>query len=155
MRGLLRVVAYLRDSRALGDLRQAIVGEKNYRIESVRRVHGSWLVALGGIDTLAKAEAMRGEEFLALRSELPPLEVDEWYLADLVGLRAVGPDGRDLGVVAAVHDYGAGDILVLKRTPGHTADAEEQMVPLIPGVLWEVRIDDGSIVVAPPEPEVE
>ena len=153
MRGLLRVVTYLRDSRALDDLRQAIVGEKNYRIESVRRIHGSWLVALGGIDTRAKAEALRGTELLALRSELPPLDVDEWYLADLVGLRAVGPDGRDLGIVTAVHDYGAGDILVLKRPPRQMADAEEQMVPLIPGVLREVRIDDGLIVVAPPEVE--
>ena len=42
------------------------------------------------------------------RDRLPPPNDEEYYLADLIGLAAVTADGRDLGFVDAVHDYGAG-----------------------------------------------
>jgi 16S rRNA processing protein RimM len=44
----------------------------------------------------------------AERDRLPAAGEDEYYLADLVGLEAVGTDGVPLGTVAAVHDYGGG-----------------------------------------------
>lgn len=151
MRGLLRVVTYLPDSQALLDMKQAIVAGKTYPIDSVRRTHDAWLLAVRGIATRDQADALRGGEVHALRSELPPLQDNEWYLADLVGLRAIRPDGRALGVVHSVSDYGAGDILVL-RGPSDAGSAE-RMVPLVPGVLQEVRLEDGVVVLAPPEIE--
>ena len=155
VRGLLRVATYLRDSRALGAMTQAVVDGRAYAIESALRIHDGWLVALRGITTREQAQHLRGKEIHALRSELPPLEVDEWYLADLVGLRAVRTDGQDLGVVDAVCNFGAGDILVLRTRAGPrpAAAAEERMVVLNPGVLREVRLIDGVVVIAPPDTE--
>lgn len=51
------------------------------------------------------------------RAQLPPPDAEEFYLADLIGMTALGPDGEACGQVAAVHDYGAGTSLEIAR-PG-------------------------------------
>lgn len=54
------------------------------------------------------AEKLVNVRLFAERDQLPAPADDEFYLADLIGLEAVGPDGGALGRIAAVHDYGAG-----------------------------------------------
>lgn len=49
------------------------------------------------------------------RAQLPEPDEDEFYLADLIGMAALGPDGAELGRVEAVHDYGAGTSLEIAR----------------------------------------
>lgn len=78
------------------------------------------------------------------RDRLPAAEDDEFYLADLVGLAAVSPDGVALGAVAAVHDYGAGVSLEIGR---HFVPFNRACVPV-------VDIAGGRIVVALPD-EIE
>jgi 16S rRNA processing protein RimM len=52
------------------------------------------------------------------REKLPPADdEDDFYHADLIGLRCETEDGTEVGVVTAVHDFGAGDILDIK-VPG-------------------------------------
>jgi 16S rRNA processing protein RimM len=138
-------------------MRTAVVAGRPYAIDSARPVPKGWMVALVGVETREQADELRGEEVHALRSELTPLEQDEWYVVDLIGLQAVRPDGSPLGVVSDVANYGAGDILLL-QIPKAPADrearaAEERMVPLTEGVLVSVHLDEGRIVVAPPEVE--
>ena len=52
------------------------------------------------------------------RSALPPLEAGEYYHADLLGLPAVSSDGTALGEVIAVENFGAGDVIEIKRPTG-------------------------------------
>lgn len=47
-------------------------------------------------------------QLFAARDALPPADDDEFYLADLIGLAAIGADGTTLGTITALHDYGAG-----------------------------------------------
>ncbi len=59
------------------------------------------------------ADRTQADKFVNLRlyanrERLPPADGDEFYLVDLVGLQAVDPDGKPLGRVDTVHDYGAG-----------------------------------------------
>jgi 16S rRNA processing protein RimM len=64
------------------------------------------------------AEALRGTALTVPRSALPPLDADEYYHADLVGLPAVSTTGEALGTCVAVENYGAGDILEIERPDG-------------------------------------
>ena len=139
------MVPYWLDSQALGTVRQAVIGGSYFRILSARRTSGAWLVALEGITTREEAARLSGCEVEVLRSDLPALEPGEWYAVDLVGLRALDPAGAELGVVTAVTNFGAGDILVVAPAQG-----EERFVPLLDGVLGEVRPDLGYLIVAPP-----
>ena len=62
------------------------------------------------------AQALVNVRLYVDRDTLPaPEDDDEFYLADLIGLRAVTPDGADLGKIDTVHDYGAGASLEIGR----------------------------------------
>jgi 16S rRNA processing protein RimM len=80
------------------------------------------------------------------RERLPEPDEDEYYLADLVGLAAVGADGAPLGRVCAVHDYGAGASLEIARDA-----APPLLVPFTRACVPEVDIPGGRVTVAPPE----
>ncbi|KUR81251.1 ribosome maturation factor RimM [Novosphingobium sp. Fuku2-ISO-50] len=66
------------------------------------------------------AEALRGTALAVPRSALPPLGEGEYYYADLIGLPAVSTDGADLGTCIAVENFGAGDVLEVRRPDGKT-----------------------------------
>ena len=54
-------------------------------------------------------EALKGTDLFAPREAFPDTDEDEFYVADLVGLSVTHADGRSLGVVRHVHNFGAGD----------------------------------------------
>jgi 16S rRNA processing protein RimM len=64
------------------------------------------------------AEAMRGTELTVPRSSLPPLGEGEYYHVDLIGLPAVSTGGEALGLVVAIDDFGAGDVIEIERPTG-------------------------------------
>jgi 16S rRNA processing protein RimM len=97
----------------------------------------------------AAAERLTNTQLFVERHRLPAPEADEYYLADLLGLQAVGTDDAPLGVVAAVHDYGAGASLELARDCGGSL-----LVPFTAACVPEVDIAAGRLRVAPPD-EIE
>jgi 16S rRNA processing protein RimM len=60
------------------------------------------------VATREAAERLVNVRLYVDRARLPPASEEEFYHADLIGLAAVDPEGRALGRVEAVHDYGAG-----------------------------------------------
>jgi 16S rRNA processing protein RimM len=79
------------------------------------------------------------------RSRLPSPDPDEFYLADLVGLDARTAEGRPIGRVAAVHDYGAGPSLEIDR-PG----AASMLVPFTRAAVPDIDIQAGHLTIDPP-----
>lgn len=71
------------------------------------------------------AERLRGTELTVPRSALPPLEEGEYYHADVLGLPCVSTTGEALGVVVAIDDFGAGDVIEIERP-----DKKRFMVPM-------------------------
>jgi 16S rRNA processing protein RimM len=87
------------------------------------------------------AEALRGTALSVPRSMLPPLGEGEYYHADLIGLPAVSTEGTDLGTCIAVDNFGAGDVLEVRRPDGKTF-----MVPIRAEAVPEW--DDDRLVIA-------
>ena len=94
-------------------------------------------------DRDAAAKLTRTELFID-RDRLPQAEEDEFYLADLVGLAAVDPNGASLGTVQTVHDYGAGASLEIIR------DGQALLVPFTRATVPVVDIPAGRVVIDPP-----
>jgi len=65
-------------------------------------------------------EAMRGTLLHAAREALPQADEGEFYVADLIGLPVIHVDGRDLGVVKSVQNFGAGELLEIRPPQGQT-----------------------------------
>jgi 16S rRNA processing protein RimM len=78
------------------------------------------------------AEALRGTLLTVARAALPPLDDGEYYHADLLGLPAVSSAGDALGVVVAVENFGAGDVVEIERPEG-----KRFMVPIHAVPEWD------------------
>ena len=107
---------------------------------------GEAVIAFAEVRDRSAAEALKGTELFVSREALPDTEEDEFYHADLIGLEARDSEGRVLGKVLGVHNFGASDVIELTRDDGdsvHLAFTRET-VPVI-------RIAEGYIVVAVPE----
>ncbi len=106
-------------------------------LKSLREGPKGALARFAEIPHRTAAEALRGTELTVPRSALPPLEKGEYYHADLIGLPCVSTEGVDLGRVAAVENFGAGDILEIERPGG-----QRLMVPMRPDAVpeWGERL---------------
>ena len=91
------------------------------------------------------AEALKGLRLYVGRDKLPRPKRNEWYLADLVGLRAERTDGTAMGTVKSVQNHGAGDIVEIETAPGKTV-----FVPFTKRAVPEVDMDGGRLVIDPP-----
>jgi 16S rRNA processing protein RimM len=107
---------------------------------------GEAVIAFEGISDRNAAEALKGAELFVDRAALPQTDEDEFYHADLIGLEARDSQGRVLGKINALHNYGASDVIELTRPDGdHVLLAfSKETVPVL-------NIAAGYIVVAVPE----
>ena len=87
------------------------------------------------------AERLRGTELTVPRTKLPPLAEGEYYHADLIGLTCETDAGEPVGRVAAVENFGAGDILEVEK-----ADGRRFMVPITAATIGERAILDAAFV---------
>ena len=116
------------------------VGGSPRRLLAIR--DGKMAVArFEGIADRSSAEALRGQLVEVERSALPPLEEGEYYHADLIGLDCFDRDGEKLGRVAAIENFGAGDLLDVEL-----ADGRRSLIPFRPGIA---DLEDGHIVLDP------
>src|SRR3954468_15094994 len=107
---------------------------------------GEAVIGFEGIRDRNAAEALKGAELFVERAMLPETGEDEFYHADLIGLEARDGDGRVLGKVAALHNFGASDVIELIRPDGDSVHLvfSRETVPVL-------NIEAGYIVVAVPE----
>ena len=123
-------------------------GERRFVLTTLRPQGKDMLVArVEGVRDRDAAQALTGVELFAPRENLPPPDEDEFYLADLEGLRAETRGGGLLGRVVGVRNFGAGDILEVAPPQG----GETLMFPFTRAVVPVVDIAGGRLVVEPPE----
>ena len=120
-------------------------GVRRFSLRIVGKARGNVLVEVDGIGDRNAAEALRGINLYLQRSALPAPAEGEFYWDDLVGLRAELVDGTKLGEVVAVHDYGGGASLEVKREVGAPV-----MVPFTNRVVPVVDVQAGKLVIDPP-----
>jgi 16S rRNA processing protein RimM len=123
-------------------------GGASLEIETVRPAKTHLVARFRGVSDRDAAERLTNLRLFVPRERLPPPAADEFYHADLIGLAAVTADGTEVGTVAAVHDFGAGDLLELRPPAGGTTI----MVPFSEACVPGVDIAGGRIIVALPPP---
>jgi 16S rRNA processing protein RimM len=111
---------------------------------------GEAVLTLAEVHDRTAAEALRGTELYVARAALPAAGEDEFYHADLVGLRAEDETGRVLGTVHAVHNFGAGDVIEIARPSSDGSGGDTVLLPFTRETVPQIEIDKGRIVVAVP-----
>jgi len=79
-----------------------------------REVKAGLAVRAEEVSTREEAEGLKGVTLYVPRAALPETDEDEFYYDDLIGMEVKSTDGKRIGKVIAVHDFGASDMLEIK-----------------------------------------
>ena len=153
VRGEIRLWSFTGDPLAIADYGplETKDGKRQFVIDSLRPNKDFLVARIDGVGDRNAAEALRNVELYLPRERLPEIDEDDtWYYADLVGLAAVAPDGTDVGTVAAVYNFGAGDTVEIAPASG----GKTLLLPFTEAVVPEVDVKAKRIVVVLPE-EIE
>jgi len=114
-------------------------------VAEVRHANGAFLVQFESIRSRTTAEALKGHGVYIERSKLPPLQEGEFYLYDVIGMQAVGADGRVYGTVVGFSSNSSQDIVVIRR------DNLEFMLPVVTELVTSLDLEKGQLLINPPE----
>lgn len=123
-------------------------GKRRFEIETLRPAKDHLVARLKGIADRDAVTSLRNLDLFVPRERLPPIEeADTFYHADLIGLAAVTEDDAVLGTVAAVHNFGAGDLIEIVLTTG----GEPLLLPFTETIVPKVDMAGRQITVVPPQ----
>ena len=116
-----------------------------FELEAKRMAKTQVLARIKGVMDRNAAEALRGVRLYVSRDVLPPPADDEFYWEDLVGLVAETVDGKPLGKVLSVQEFGAGEMLEIGKRRGGTT-----LVPFTRDIVPQIDLQEGKLVIDPP-----
>lgn len=124
-------------------LKRVYLGEKaiSFVLERSRLHKGHALLKLGGCDDRDAAEELRGQLVQIPIEEAMPLDEDEYYVYQIVGLDVWSTEGEHLGKVSEILFTGANDVYVVQREKG------EILIPAVEDVVLEVDLAGGRLTV--------
>jgi 16S rRNA processing protein RimM len=152
VRGEIRIKSYTADPLSIGAYGPLCdeQGARTFEFERLRALKDDMVVAkVKGVDDRDAAAALTGLSLHVGRQKLPPPDEDEFYIADLIGLAAVSPEGDEIGHVKNVLNFGAGDMLEIAPPSGETFFA-----PFTKEVAPKIDFPGRRIVVVRPQ-EIE
>lgn len=115
---------------------------------SHRLVKGAVAIKCPEVKTREEAESLKSTELYVPRENFPEPDEDEYYAADLIGLEVKSTDGKRVGKIIAVEDFGAGDLLEIKPKEGKSF-----YHPFTLAATPKVDIKAGRVVIKVQEPE--
>jgi len=145
VRGEIRLTAFTEDPGALlryGTLRRED-GSLGLTLSAGRVVKDGVIARAAEVETREEAQALRGLRLYVDRAILPAPDEDEYYLADLIGLAALSPEGVELGRIKTVNNFGAGDLLEIQPADG----SPSWWSPFTREAVPDVRVAAGEVVV--------
>ena len=135
--GEVRLKLFSDDVVNLKQYQTFVADGRTLTLKSIRPGNKGAIARFAEVTDRNVAEALRGTELAVPRSALPPLGEGEYYHADLIGLPCISTTGEELGLVVAVENFGAGDILEIERPTG-----KRFMVPMRSEAVpeWSERV---------------
>jgi 16S rRNA processing protein RimM len=114
-----------------------------YRPIAVRPHKRFILALLEGVRTRAQAEQLRGKAVLVDAAELPPLDADEYYWHEILGMQVVTEDGRTVGTITEILPTGGNDVYVVRE------GEKEVLVPALKEVIVSIDTKARTMTIRP------
>lgn len=144
VRGEVKVFPTTDDARRFKRLKDLIVDtgkeQVTLEIEGVKFFKQFVILKFRGIDTINDVEKYRKSTLLVPRKNAVRLNRDEYFVADLMGLKVRDEDGSEIGVLRDVMETGANDVYIIDLY-----DGRELLLPAIKQCVLEVDVEEGFI----------
>jgi 16S rRNA processing protein RimM len=121
-------------------------GNITYELKVTGQAKGQLIGRIVGTPNRTAAEKLKGLQFFVPRDSLPSTNDDEYYFSDLVGLSVEDTDGKALGTISSVENFGAGDVLEIVGVVNGGL-----MVPFTKETVPQVDIQNGIAIIDPPD----
>lgn len=149
VRGEMKVFPMTDDVNRFRKLSEIIVqkksgAEETLEVASARFFKNLVILKLKGINTLEEAEGYRGSALFVTRENAVPLEENEYYIADLIGLAVLLDTGEALGELSDVLSTGANDVYEVTGESG-----KKYLIPAIRDCIVQVNIEEGFMMIHP------
>lgn len=151
VRGLLRIKSFTATPRDVASYGPVISedGRVTLTLTVTGEAKGVVLCRAPEVVDRDRADALKGVRLYVDRTRLPDIaDAEEYYHADLIGLRAETTAGDVLGRVRAIHDFGAGDVVEIVPEP--RGGAPTLVVPFTRAAVPTIDLEGGRLIVDPP-----
>ena len=121
---------------------QIETGDRLQTVEISGRLQGKNVLAkLDGVENREQANELAGSKIYIFADQLPKLEEDEYYWADLIGLEVESLQAEPLGTIETMMETGANDVMVLQGD-------RERLIPFVMNdVVRKVDLANKRVVV--------
>ncbi|MEZ5898679.1 MAG: ribosome maturation factor RimM [Hyphomicrobiaceae bacterium] len=149
IRGEVMLRTYTSDPDAIADYGALTdkSGKRTFKIKSLRVTPKGVIARIDGVDDRNQAEGLRGTDLYVSRAQLPATEEQEFYHADLIGLEARNAGGAVVGEIVAVANFGAGDLLEVRKAGTKQTD----YVAFTDANVPHIDVAAGYVVLVEPE----
>lgn len=146
VRGEVKVFPTTDDARRFKRLKEVILDtgkeQLTLEIESVKFFKQFVILKFKGIDNINDVEKYRQKELFVPRKNAVRLSKDEYFIADLIGLKVLDEQEQEIGVMEDVMETGANDVYVIKMN-----DGKELLLPAIKQCVLQVDVEAGYVKV--------
>ena len=146
VRGEVKVYPTTDDPRRFPRLKEVVLDtgrEKlNLEIEGVKFFKQFVILKFKGLDNINDIEKYRQKSLYVTRKNAVRLQRDEYFIADLIGLKVQDEDGTELGTVKDVIETGANDVYEVEM-----ADGRSLLLPAIKQCILNVDVENGMMQV--------
>ena len=118
---------------------------ESYTLLEARPHGGVILLRFEGIDDLTAAEKLRNLSVCIPQAEAAPLAEDQYYIHDLIGLRALHINGEELGTVVDVFAGSGQELLSIRRV-----GKQSVLVPLVKALVPAIDLVARTVTIDPP-----
>jgi len=154
VRGKLKAISYAESPLVFSDADVLYLSLKSgpqisLKVESVSFHGDTAILELEEIKSREKAEEIAGGELYIEKKYLTPLEEDEYYRYELIGLEVETVGGLNIGTIEDVFPTGANDVLVVRK------GKVENLIPTTQEVIKEVDLELKRVIIEPLENMIE
>ena len=146
VRGEVKVYPTTDDPRRFRRLKEVVLDtgkeKMNLEIEGVKFFKQFVILKFKGLDNINDIEKYRQNSLYVTRKNAVRLQRDEYFIADLIGLKVQDEDGKELGTVKDVIETGANDVYEVEM-----ADGKSLLLPAIKQCILNVDVENGTMQV--------
>ncbi len=149
VKGEVRLKSFTTDPETITDYSPLFTEDcsRSFEVLLTGQLKNAFSAKLSGVHTKEHADGLRGLQLFVPRSKFPQLPDDEFYYADLVGLRVFNGGGAEMGQIKAVQNHGATDLLEIL-----TEETDQSvLLPFTRVNVPTVDIGSGKIIIDPPK----
>lgn len=146
VRGEVKVFPTTDDVKRFKKLKKVILDtgreHLSLEVESVKFFKQFAIVKFKGIDNINDIEKYKGKSLLVDREHAVKLKKDEYFIADMIGLRVITDDGEEFGTLKDVLETGANDVYIID-----SVKHGEVLIPAIKQCVLDVDIENNKMVI--------